>query len=315
VSSPWFVKAAKNDDVWFSKMFEVAWPSKAKGKPDSESPGFLLQWGEVSLSSEIGRLFLKSFNTVNCCLRDDDFFEFLCLQFPGLWGASLYFLTDSNDKSLRSFSVTLSFEERHSAIVVFRGLARAFTRFPDSYPPVTIIAREEVDRIPEGIREKQKKQKKVFDTERESLSLKYTKGARKLEISWTRRMLGKFKNWADLLPSNFCPWIHSNQSERAQGEYPQDGMPCWLTEAPSWPMTRYLFSPDEFNVALGYTSRVLAADPSQTDESQICVRTIHKHYAYTLTSVPTGLSVKLSLPLPPLHGLQQLLSFLATHTT
>ena len=316
VSSPRFVQAVKNDDMWFSKTFEAAWPSKVKGKPDPESPGFLLQWGEVSLSSEIGRLFLRSFDTANCCLRDDDFFEFLCHRFPGLWGASLYFLTDSNDKSLRSFSVTLGFEERHSAIVVFRGLARAFSRFPDSYPPITIIAREEVDRIPEGIREKLEKRKKVFDTEREGLALRYTKGARKLEIGWTRRMLGEFENWVDLLPSNFRPWIHSDQSQRAQGEYPRDGMPRWLTEAPSWPMTRYSFSPDEFDVALGYASRVLAAaDPSQTNESQICVRTIREHYAYTSTSVPAGLSVKLSLPLPPLHGLRQLLLFLATHAS
>jgi hypothetical protein len=51
VSSSQFVQVAKNDDVWFSKTFEVARPSKAKGKPDLESPGFLLQWGEVSLSS------------------------------------------------------------------------------------------------------------------------------------------------------------------------------------------------------------------------------------------------------------------------
>jgi hypothetical protein len=93
-------------------------------------------------------------------------------------------------------------------------------------------------------------------------------------------------------------------------------MPRWLTEAPSWPMTRYLFSPDKFNIALGYTSRVLAvADPSQTDESQICVRTIRKHYTYASTSVPAGLSVKLSLLLPPLHRLRQLLLFLATHTS
>jgi hypothetical protein len=98
MSSPRFIKAAKNNNVWFSKTFEVAWPSKAKGKPDLESPGFLLQWGEVLLSSEIGRLFLRSFNTANCCLRDNNFFEFLCLRFPGLWGASLYFLMDSNDE-------------------------------------------------------------------------------------------------------------------------------------------------------------------------------------------------------------------------
>jgi hypothetical protein len=310
------VQAVKDDDLWFSKTFEAAWPSKVKVKDHLKQTEFILLWGEISASSELGQVFLRSFDTDNSCLRDDSFFEFLCHRLPGLRGSSLFFVMSSDDKSLRSFSATLSFEERNSAILAFRGLARAFARFPDLYPPVSIILQEEVDRIPESIQDKFTKRKEGFDAERASLALKYARGAKKLEPGWTRDILGPFDDWEDILPPNFRPWIYPLISPRHQGEYPRDGMPRWLTEAPSWLMTHYSFSPDNFDVALGYASRVLAAaDPSQLEESRVCVQKLREHYAYASSSVLSGLSVKLGLPLPPNHGLRQLLFFVAVHAS
>jgi hypothetical protein len=70
-----------------------------------------------------------------------------------------------DDKLLQSFSVTLSFGECNLAVVAFRGLARAFTQFPNQYPPVSIILQKEVSCIPEEIQERFEKRKKKFDAE------------------------------------------------------------------------------------------------------------------------------------------------------
>jgi hypothetical protein len=79
-------------------------------------------------------------------------------------------------------------------------------------------------------------------------------------------------------------------------------------------MTCYSFSLEDFDSAIGYACHILAsADPSQTEESQCCVQKICEHYAYTLSAVPAGLSVKLALLLPPNHRLCQLLFFITVH--
>jgi hypothetical protein len=77
VDLPRFVQVAKDDDVWFSQTLEEAWPSKQKAKSDTESTEFLIQWGEFLSSSEIGKILLQSFDASNCCLWDDNFFEYL----------------------------------------------------------------------------------------------------------------------------------------------------------------------------------------------------------------------------------------------
>jgi hypothetical protein len=171
----------KDDDGWLSQTLEKVWPPKRRGKPEAEPTEFLLQWGEIPVLSEIGKVLLQSFDTTSSCLRNDDFDEWLCHKLPGLKGASLYFVTGPDRRSLQPFSATLSFEDCNSAVVTFCGLVRAFTRFPDEYPPVAIVLQEEVDHIPAVVRDKLSKLKEKCNLEWESLALKYTRGAKRLE--------------------------------------------------------------------------------------------------------------------------------------
>jgi hypothetical protein len=107
-----------------------------------------------------------------------------------------------------------------------------------------------------------------------------------------RRVLGPFEDWAEILPPNFQPWMHTDSSHPQQGAYPRDGMPRWLAEAPSWPMTHYSFSPDEFDSALGYAIRVMASSKANLlDDAQLCVQMIREHYAYASSAISSGLSV------------------------